>query len=541
MVHADGFLNRSFCPSKIRIVIVISQNIKGKEDGTMDQKKVEKWMGMKRETKEHWKKADDYYDKQLFGEITEDYISRQGSKLSEKVMYLVASVGTSYEPIALNISLMKPEKVLFLYTKESSDVLDKVVEVCKLPPSKYDKKQVSDVDVLDIYQEIKHSYLEWGRPEKMYIDFTGGTKAMSIAVALAGSIINVQLVYVGSNNYLKSLRKPGPGSEELHLIANPLEVFGDLEIEKAYKLFDEYNYAGAAEILKELKRKIPDPSIRTRLENAYLLACAYEKWDALDFQPAYDSMKELADNLSRDSHTIHHMSDADVQKLKQQKEMLQKLTDIRQCILEKQNEKILDTNDLIHPLMATMLQNARVREKQEKYDMATLLYYRLLEMIGQRRLYGYGLYASRMDYGKLKANPDRTPNMATDSGEANQKELGKCLEMIRSEIFKKKGMNFLPDPASLLDIFLLLGALKDDLFENRENTVRQLKRIRKMVYLRNNSIFAHGLGPVGAAEYAEFSKFVENLFRDYCRIEKLDYKKLEQNIERVFPPKNQGR
>ncbi len=49
-------------------------------------------------------------------------------------------------------------------------------------------------------------------------------------------------------------------------------------------------------------------------------------------------------------------------------------------------------------LMFTLYQNAFVREKQEKYDMATLLLYRLLEMIEQKRLSNYGLNVSKMKY-----------------------------------------------------------------------------------------------------------------------------------------------
>jgi hypothetical protein len=43
----------------------------------------------------------------------------------------------------------------------------------------------------------------------MYIDFTGGTKAM--AGAMAGALLNMQLVYVGNNKYLVDFRKPLPG------------------------------------------------------------------------------------------------------------------------------------------------------------------------------------------------------------------------------------------------------------------------------------------------------------------------------------------
>ena len=66
---------------------------------------------------------------------------------------------------------------------------------------------------------------------------------MSAAAAMAGAVINVQLIYIGTSQYLADFRKPEPGTECLYYISNPMEVFGDLEIEKAFALFDKYNYA----------------------------------------------------------------------------------------------------------------------------------------------------------------------------------------------------------------------------------------------------------------------------------------------------------
>lgn len=105
---------------------------------------------------------------------------------------------------------------------------------------------------MDIYREIKQAYLTWGRPEKLYIDFTGGTKAMSVAAAMAAAMVDVQMVYIGTDQYLPDFRKPYPGSECLYYIENPLTVFGDLEVERAMVLFDKANFSGAREKLEIL-------------------------------------------------------------------------------------------------------------------------------------------------------------------------------------------------------------------------------------------------------------------------------------------------
>ena len=123
---------------------------------------------------------------------------------------------------------------------------------------------------------------------------------MSAAAALAGAMINVRLLYIGTDNYLRDFRKPEPGTEQLYFISNPIEIFCDLEIEKAYTLFAEHNYTGAAEKLEFLKEEVPDPNLRRSLELAFLLAGTYEYWDALEFSKAYENMSRFNKYVQRD-------------------------------------------------------------------------------------------------------------------------------------------------------------------------------------------------------------------------------------------------
>lgn len=252
------------------------------------EKKTKEWMQLERKTLEQRKQAELFYETNLMELVERDYIKRNKEKILEKNAYMVASVGTSYEPIVLNIKLFKPERILFLYTEKTIKVLDKIIKYCQMDQETYEKSCISETDPLGIYKEIKNSYLKWGKPKKMYIDFTGGTKAMSVASAMAGAMIDVQLIYVGTENYLTDFRKPDPGSEILCYITNPMSVFGDLEIEKALALFEEHNYASVKDKVGQLKESIPDPSIRQEMNFVYLLAKVYEAWDALDFLSAYE-------------------------------------------------------------------------------------------------------------------------------------------------------------------------------------------------------------------------------------------------------------
>lgn len=495
----------------------------------------EKWKRMERKTFEQREKAEEYYEKNLMKPIEQNFVARNKDRITQKVDYLLLSVGTSYEPLVLTISLMQPKHILFLYTELTNKYLSKIVDYCHLDAAAYSKSEVCETDPLDIYREIRSAYLKWGKPQQLYIDFTGGTKAMSAAAAMAGALINVRLLYVGTDNYLPDFRKPEPGSEKLYFISNPLEVFGDMEIEKAYALFKKYNYAGARERLQELKDEIPDPSLRQQLEFVYYLACTYEKWDALDFKNAYRYCHELNHQIARDRKVNARFILLDMADLLQKQEkLLESLQQIPDLLKDKKRMEILSVNEYIVPLMFTMCQNAMVREHQEKYDMATLLLYRLLEMIEQRRLAEYGLFVSLMNYGEVKHH-----GWEKLSAEQKTELMRERFVVAKTKIFGKCNRTFLPDQVSLLEGFILLYCLDDDIIipekGNDGRSIEELCRIRSMVSLRNNSIFAHGLVPVEKQNYDRFRNFVLELFRYFCRLENIDYTAYMQNMTWISP------
>ena len=416
-------------------------------------------------------------------------------------------------------------------------MLDKIVNYCNLSMKDIEKKQVNEVEPLDIYREIKAAYLQWGKPEKLYIDISGGTKAMSAAAAMAGAVIDVQLLYVGSEEYLVDFRKPNPGSETLYYISNPLAVFGDLEIEKAFALFAQHNYAGASDRLEELKESVPDPELRQQLDFVYLLGRTYENWDALEFGEAYSYIRQLGKKLRRDKklHPTFWLMDH-VEQIGGQQQMLERLSQIPELLYQKKQMEVLQNLDYIVPLMFTMYQSAMVREEQEKYDMATLLLYRLLEMIEQRRLSKYQLYVSDMRYEELAYDCKQTPELQNLTAQERQAWLREEVNGIKQQLFRKAGSSYLPDQISLLEGYILLLALKDPIsLPAGTRPIDRLKHIRAMVRLRNNSIFAHGLGAVSLQDYMKFRNFVKQVFREFCDIEGVAFDKWQQLFSWINP------
>lgn len=504
------------------------------------KKATKEWMELERVTLEQRKVAEKFYDEHLMKLIEKEFVKNNKGKCIEKVEYLIISVGTSYEPLVLSISLFKPKRILFLYTEVTESVLNKIVKYCELDMTQFQKCKVHETEPMDIYREIKQAYLEWKRPKRIYIDFTGGTKSMSAAAAMAGAVINVQMVYVGSYDYLVDFRKPNPGSETLYFIDNPLAIFGDLEMEKAMVLFDKANFSGAREKLESLKECIPDPNLRQQLNFVYLLALMYEHWDALEFTEAYDISVQLNKELYRDRklHKSFILMDY-ISGLKRQEELLEALKEIPLIIKEKRNYEVLKSEKYIFPLMFTMYTNALLRENQEKYDMATLLLYRLLEMIEQRRLATYGFYVSKMDYGNFVFHSKEQRELNKLSSSEKRDWIKENVFQIKKQMFSKTDNKYLPEQVSLLEGFMILLALQDEIcLAKNGKHIDKLKKIRAMVFLRNNSIFAHGLGPVAKQDYLKFKSFVQELFQEFCSIENIDFDKYIEEISWLNPVKS---
>ncbi len=506
-------------------------------DRKLLDEKTAQWMSLERKTLEQRKAADDFYDTEMMSLIGESFTEHNKGLVSEQVDHLMVSVGTFYAPAVLTFKLLRPSHICFLYTQASSAALDKVLKYCDPEPGSYEVRLVDETDSLDIYQKIKRIHRRWGKPERLYIDITGGTNAMSSACALAGAMLDAQLICIGSQEYLPDLGRPRPGSEAFMYIENPMAVFCDREIGKAFELFEKLDFPGATERLHDLKERIPDPTMRQQVEFVYLLSKAYEAWDSLDFVKAEENMVRLYDQIMRDTKTHREYLMMDLaEKIFAQKEILGKLAKIPELQRSDRNEEILRTPEVMHALMFTLYQSAMTREKHEKYDMATLLLYRLLEMIEQRRLIRYDLYASSPVYTDLRFDCEILPQLKEmKTAEERVDWLQNEVYAIRQQIFQKFSPR-LPAAIALLDGYTILAALRDPLLASMNIApVNMLRRIRGLDSLRDNSIFAHGLVPVAFKDYEKFRDLVAELFKAYCQIEEIPFEETSESFAWIDP------
>jgi len=113
------------------------------------------WREMDRSSEKLRIASEEYYKKELMPLIIEYFIQENAKKISGSCDAMVLTLGTSYEPLVLSISVLKPEKVLILYTDKSHHLLDDVIEFTKLKPSQYVATDVDAENPLQLYRKIK--------------------------------------------------------------------------------------------------------------------------------------------------------------------------------------------------------------------------------------------------------------------------------------------------------------------------------------------------------------------------------------------------
>ena len=134
----------------------------------------------------------------------------------EHMQGMAVSVGNSEGPALVSLREYRPASVLFVVSEGSRQTVEEKV-IPSLP-----KDYAPACDILELsnpqsitasYREIRDCFKKWQRenglaPDNgLALDITGGTKAMSVALALAGVAEGVStLVYVGG-----ATRDPGTG------------------------------------------------------------------------------------------------------------------------------------------------------------------------------------------------------------------------------------------------------------------------------------------------------------------------------------------
>ncbi|MCC6696203.1 MAG: hypothetical protein IT365_11290 [Candidatus Hydrogenedentes bacterium] len=317
---------------------------------------------------------------------------------------LVSVLGFSWQPVALMAAWCRPEQILLLGTEDSlrqmvagEDIQSIIARVADIDRDIIDKRRIGDPGETDIYRAVR-DFLSTGiSPREAFIDPTGGKKSMSASAALAGFVAGAALVYVDYKEYHGSNRIPVAGTEYPRLLANPLEVFGDLELRDVFVAFNRSDFDEAERLARKLSKRLYEPREAEALAE---LAAGYAAWDRFTFCDARKRLSE-ADRLITGFASMGKWGWA---------------TDVRETLTA--NLQALETLEKINrtpasldeglPLVIWYLAAAQRMAGAEKFSLAVLLLYAAMErFMGLCLRIEYGLDDEQPDYALIQDQIDQ--------------------------------------------------------------------------------------------------------------------------------------
>jgi len=379
---------------------------------------------------------------------------------------VVCTVGGSPEPIVATLKRWNPVRVRFVPTRETREQIDaRVVPLARseglaLDPGRYDVLELPDgqdfagcVDTLRQLTPIVEEWLGRGDQYQVVVDFTGGTKCMSAALALRAHRWRCVFSYVGGSERTKEgVGVVISGKEQVLHAHNPWDALGFQAVEEFIALFDQQAFAAGAALADRTMRNVGEQSRKRELNALKLLAEAYDAWDRFDQKSAMTKLQELA-KYDNDLRAVFGQSKADE---------VRTWTHMHLDYLRKLVEG--NSPSMLH--VADLLANAQRRKAEGRIDDAVARLYRAIESLAQVAL------AERHQINNTKQVPlDRVPEALRGQWAARAEE----------------GLVFL----GVQDAYSLLDALGDEL-GTKFKQLQLHDRQRSPLTARNQSILAHG-------------------------------------------------
>ena len=329
---------------------------------------------------------------------------------------LVCTVGGSPEPIVATLKRWNPVRIRFVPTRETREQIDaRVVPLAQseglaLDPGRYDLLELPDgqdfaacVGTLRQLTPIVEEWLGRGDQYQVVVDFTGGTKCMSAALALRAHRWRCVFSYVGGSERTKEgVGIVISGKEQVLHAHNPWDTMGFQAVEEFVALFDQQAFAAGTALADRTMRNVGEQSRKRELNALKLLAEAYDAWDHFDQKSAMTKLQELA-KYDNDMRAVFGQSKAD---------QVRAWTHIHLDCLRKLIEG--NSPGMLH--VADLLANARRRKAEGRIDDAVARLYRAIESLAQVAL------AERHQINNTKQVPlDRAPNPCAGNGRRGPK------------------------------------------------------------------------------------------------------------------------
>ncbi len=378
---------------------------------------------------------------------------------------MIMSIGGSPEPLKKSIAEHQPEILIFFASHDSILKTGEVLQGAGFKPNKIESEITENANSLfECYKAAKRCVDRAARNEiqeqDIIVDYTGGTKVMSAALLLATVGYAYGFNYVGGEARSKDgLGVVQNGHEKMYSDMNPWSVFAEEERRQVVILFNARRYSAVIQILDLCKRELPT-QISTFFQFVRPLANGFLLWEQFRHKEALDCLKKGAVQLS--DYLKHYTN-----------ENYQRLSDELKVHIDFLSEIMAKTNGMQifdHILVKELINNARRRIADKRYDDASARIYRALE------LYGQICFEKKIGCANDKVKPGKIPQELRE-------------EFIRKYRDPRTDVMKLPLQAT----YEVLRAAGDEAGKRFYEYEAKIKNIQGS---RNKSILAHGIQPV---------------------------------------------
>lgn len=387
---------------------------------------------------------------------------------NDRHILLIATVGGTVEPVVAGIKHWRPERIVFIVSPETYSQVDEI-RICSrgegfpIAEGAYDSLDVGDAQdfggCVQIFRGLDDHVAKWlsrSAQHQVVVELTGGTKAMSAALALVARRWPCFISYVGGLERTKGgVGVVVSGTEKVLHATNPWNSLGYQAIEDACLAFDTGSYAIAAHYLEFARNNAEDPRVKKELAAVLHVVQGYDQWDRFRHRKAIAALENACasanDLLSALGATIGN-----------------RVLSLIDQHLRHLNEVVKDAPN--RALLLDLLANARRRATEGRYDDAVARLYRATEAAAQLRLRdAHGIPSTSSVYYTSVPEPLATEWKAKGLAEPMELGLARAYELLSA----------LGDP--LAERYMALG----------------LNDKGSPLSVRNTSILAHGFEPVG--------------------------------------------
>jgi CRISPR-associated protein (TIGR02710 family) len=291
---------------------------------------------------------------------------------------MLMTLGGSPEPLRKSIATNRPERIIFLASHDSVSLVSEVFKGLEEKPSAVYEITEDPNLLYECYKAARRCVERVKKSEipqnKVTVDYTGGTKVMTAALILATVGLKYKFSYVGGKNRNKNgVGTVIDGHEKMFEEMSPWSVFAEEERRQVITLFNSRRFSAAIQIIDQAFERESPVQIRDYFVFVRHLAQGLLKWDQFEHKTA---LRFLDNGLSLLRNYIDNYPDKALEKFFNQ---------LGNC--KKHLETVLVSTDGLNRkhmvLINDLLNNARRKISDKRYDDAAARIYRALELYGQ--------------------------------------------------------------------------------------------------------------------------------------------------------------